>query len=95
MSQQTIEITRRVHSFHYLSRPGRNTDINKTITGTYPLIKNSFDIFPFPILEKEGLMVAVAINLFIIVVIIELSVLLRYKNRDATQGQIRDYDVPK
>ena len=28
-------------------------------------------------------------------VIIKLSVLLHYKNRDATQGQIRGYVVPK
>ena len=52
MSQRTSEITRKEHSSHYLSRPGRNTDINKTITGTYRLIKNSFDILPFAILEK-------------------------------------------
>ena len=37
---------------------------------------------------------SVAINLFIIVVII-INVLLHYKNGDATQGQIRGYVVPK
>ena len=69
MPQQTSEITPKVHNFHYLSRPGRNTDINKTIIGTHRLIKNSFDILPFPLLEKGRLFVSVAINLFIIVII--------------------------
>ena len=52
MPQQTSEITPKVHNFHYLSRPGRDTDINKTIIGKHRLIKNSFDILPFPLLEK-------------------------------------------